>query len=433
MRLPDSLRDNRNSIFWFRRDLRLHDNRGFFEALSKEQNVIPLFIFDENILDDLAPTDKRVKIIYQLLEAMNDNLRQMESGIIILFGKPLEIFREVNVKSVYLNTDYEPYATERDRIISEDLSQRGIKVNSFKDHVIFEKDELLTGAGGHYTVYTPYSKNWLRTLSNDDLLEYSADYNNLFRGQLNEFPSLKSIGFDIEENIEFPVQIDPGIISEYHNTRDTPSKGTSRLGIALRFGAISLRYLVREIRNSSSTFLGELIWRDFFQSIIFHFPDSAYHNFRRKYDNVEWRFDEEQFEKWKTGQTGYPMVDAGMRELNTTGFMHNRVRMVTASFLVKHLLHHWSYGEAYFAEKLLDFDLASNVGNWQWAAGTGCDAAPYFRVFNPESQMKRFDPDLTYVKQWVPEYGSAEYIQPVIDHKEARERAIATYKMGLAN
>lgn len=426
------------SIFWFRRDLRISDNCGLFHALSAELPVQPVFIFDKDILDKLNdPKDARVHFIHQELHRLQGLMKERGATLDVRVGKPLEVWKQLaedyNIGRVYANKDYEPYARERDKAVYDWLGDQGITFKAKKDHVIFEKGDVLKADRDPYVVYTPYSKLWKQKLGADHLEAYpSESTNNWHQAEAKPIPKLASFGFK-ETSIPIPSRVpDLKIIKTYHDTRDLPAvEGTSRLGIHLRFGTISLRDLVKRTKNVNVKYLNELIWRDFYQAILWHFPQVVKHNFSRKYDAIAWRNDEKEFEKWCQGKTGYPIVDAGMRELNETGYMHNRVRMIVASFLTKHLLIHWSWGEAYFAEKLLDFELASNNGGWQWAAGTGVDAAPYFRIFNPYTQTEKFDPKLQYVKHWVPELGSKDYPEAIVDHKMARERAIATYKEGL--
>lgn len=426
------------TIFWFRRDFRLNDNHGLFQAHQEEHPVQPIFIFDSHILDDLKnKKDARVEFIHQELTRLQDELTKKGSSMDVRKGKPEEVWRQLledyDVKAVWSNKDYEPYARNRDKEIYELLESKGIPFKAKKDHVIFEKSEVVKKDGKPYTVYTPYSRLWKSTLSENDLNSFpSEDETNWFTRSPLALLSLGAIGFEPAE-IEFPSR-DPNeqIISKYDETRDTPAiRGTSRLSLHLRFGTISIRQLARKALKSNEKYLNELIWRDFYQAILWHFPHVVNQNFNSKYDAVEWRNNEEEFERWKKGKTGYPIVDAGMRELNQTGFMHNRVRMITASFLTKHLLIDWRWGEAYFAEKLLDFELASNNGGWQWAAGTGVDAQPYFRVFNPYSQTDKFDKDLKYIKKWVPEIETHLYPKPIVEHRFARERALETYKEAL--
>lgn len=424
------------NIFWFRRDLRLSDNVAFANALAGQNKVIPLFIFDTNILDELPRNDARVNFIYKELKKLDVELQKHGSAILVKHGDPLKVWKEISeeyiIDSVFYNKDYEPYATERDQKVTELLKAKNISVNSFKDQVIFEENEVLKPDGGPYTVFTPYKNRWLETLKETGLPEiHKANWQQLEKRE-SDFPTLDDIGFN-PSSITVK-DFDLGHLDQYSKTRDLPAAdGTSHLSVHLRFGTVSIREIVLNVYKKYPTFLSELIWREFFMQILYHHPDVVHHNFRRKYDGIEWRNDEKEFEKWCKGETGYPMVDAGMRELNETGYMHNRVRMITASFLCKHLLIDWRWGEAYFAKKLLDYELSSNNGNWQWAAGTGCDAAPYFRVFNPAEQQKKFDKDFEYVKRWIPELNSFNYPTPMVDHRFARERALNTYKNGIRN
>ncbi|WP_425657286.1 cryptochrome/photolyase family protein [Tenacibaculum ascidiaceicola] len=426
--------ENKVSIFWFRRDLRLEDNKGLHEALQSGNKVVPLFIFDKDILESLPKNDARVTFIYQTLQKLDKELREYRSSLIIKKGKPLEVWRklieEYTIQRVYTNKDYEPYAIKRDKEIADFLTSKGIRFNAFKDQVIFEENEVLKNDGTPYTVFTPYKNKWLQNFSEKkDTQDFTIDLANFYQFS-SEFPPLASIGFE-----ESKIKVKPYNLSNldlYDEVRDFPAEDkTSYLSPYLRFGLLSTRKMVRFALKTNQTFLSELIWREFFMQILYHFPKVVTQNFKQKYDAVPWRNNEEEFKKWCEGKTGYPMVDAGMRELNETGYMHNRVRMITAGFLCKHLLIDWRWGEAYFAEKLLDYDLSANNGNWQWAAGTGCDAAPYFRVFNPESQLKKFDKDLQYVRKWVKDFDELTYPQPMVEHKFARERAISTYKNAL--
>lgn len=426
--------ENKVSIFWFRRDLRLEDNKGLHEALQSGNKVVPLFIFDKDILESLPKNDARVTFIYQTLQKLDKELREYRSSLIIKKGKPLEVWRklieEYTIQRVYTNKDYEPYAIKRDKEIADFLTSKGIRFNAFKDQVIFEENEVLKNDGTPYTVFTPYKNKWLQNFSEKkDTQDFTIDLANFYQFS-SEFLSLASIGFE-----ESKIKVKPYNLSNldsYDEVRDFPAEDkTSYLSPYLRFGLLSTRKMVRFALKTNQTFLSELIWREFFMQILYHFPKVVTQNFKQKYDAVPWRNNKEEFKKWCAGKTGYPMVDAGMRELNETGYMHNRVRMITAGFLCKHLLIDWRWGEAYFAEKLLDYDLSANNGNWQWAAGTGCDAAPYFRVFNPESQLKKFDKDLQYVRKWVKDFDELTYPQPMVEHKFARERAISTYKNAL--
>lgn len=427
------------NFFWFRRDLRLHDNRGLFEALKAGLPVLPVFIFDREILDELeAPGDARVEFIYNELKRIDKELISLGSGLMVAYGLPEEIWAkwaaEYDIETVFTNHDYEPYARERDADIATQLKSAGVELRTFKDQVIFEKEEILSGSGTPYTVFTPYSKKWKAQLSQDHIrsLDTSAHFGNILRFDPPPLPRLQDMGFE-PSGLEFPSR-DPNweIVESYHDTRNYPAQaGTSRLSLHLRFGTVSIRKLVQKAVKLNETWLNELIWREFYQQILWNFPHVVDEPFRAKYKGIPWRDDIESFEAWCQGKTGYPIVDAGMRELNETGFMHNRVRMITASFLTKHLLIDWRWGEAYFAKKLLDFDLASNNGGWQWAAGCGTDAAPYFRIFNPESQTRKFDSKKEYIRRWVPEFGSDSYPDPIVDHKFARERCLSAYKNAL--
>jgi deoxyribodipyrimidine photo-lyase len=428
------------SIFWFRRDLRFIDNTGLYYALSERNPVLPIFIFDRNILDKLPKADARVEFIQRTLEQLNKTLKDKNSGIKTFYTTPIEAFKELSktytLEAVYTNRDYEPYALERDSEIENFLKEQGVSFFTFKDHVIYEKEEIVSGSGSFYKVFTPYSKSWKEKYkANPPETKPSALYfDNWVRLKEEKVHSLEAMGFR-HTDITIPSNtVDEERIKHYSEKRDIPAlDATSRLGIHLRFGTISIRQLAEKALNLNETFLNELIWRDFYAMILANNPRVIDQAFKPEYDRIPWRQDEEGFEKWCQGKTGYPIVDAGMRQLNQTGYMHNRVRMIVASFLTKHLLIDWRWGETYFAEKLLDFDLASNNGGWQWAAGTGTDAQPYFRVFNPQSQTEKFDPQLEYIKKWVPEYGTDAYPAPIVDHKLARQRAIDTYKQALAN
>lgn len=424
------------AIFWFRRDLRLEDNAGLYHALKEGGPVLPLFIFDRNILDQLDnKADRRVEFIQAAVVHLQQRLAAMGSSLEVRDGRPrdvvMQLVGEFEVSGVWTNVDYEPYATERDEEVKQLLAARGIPFFSFKDQVIFEKDEIVKEGGGPYTIYTPYSRRWLEKLNGFYLSSYPVAkyFQHFLPRAASGVPSLENLGF-MATGGPFP-KGDAGkqVLRQYKAQRDFPAQaGTSRVGVHLRHGTLSVRALARRAVEESDVYLHELIWRDFFQMILWHFPEVGKGRaFKPVYDRIRWRNDEREFERWCHGQTGYPLVDAGMRELNATGFMHNRVRMVTASFLAKHLLIDWRWGEAWFAEKLLDFDLAANNGNWQWAAGCGCDAAPYFRVFNPVLQAKRYDPDGEYVRRWVPEAGNATYPRPIVEHEMARKRALEEY------
>jgi deoxyribodipyrimidine photo-lyase len=427
-------------VFWFRRDLRLHDNNGFYHALISGYNVLPVFIFDKKILDKLKADDKRVSFIYQALENMNEKLAPHHAAIQFYYDNPLSAFEKLlskyPVTAVYANSDYEPYAEERDFQIKKLLASKGVLFYTFKDQVIFEKNEITKPSGEPYTVFTPYSRRWLENLNqNINILHNRNSENYLFNlvesdgsGNLQ----LSDIGFKLTKNVFQPYDFSVHKLENYEQTRDYPAlDSTSRVSVHLRFGTVSIRHLVSYSLELNPVWLNELIWREFFMQILWNFPHVAHQSFKPKYQFIKWVNDEKDFDAWCKGLTGFPLVDAGMRELNATGFMHNRVRMVTASFLVKHLLINWQWGEAYFAEKLQDFELSSNNGNWQWAAGTGCDAAPYFRIFNPMTQAEKFDKDHIYIKNWVPEYGTSSYSRPIVDHGYARTRTLETYKAAL--
>ncbi|MBT8232266.1 MAG: deoxyribodipyrimidine photo-lyase [Saprospiraceae bacterium] len=436
-------------IFWFRRDLRLHDNAGLYHALKKGKDVQCIFIFDTNILDKLEnKADPRVTFIHQAIQELKTELNDLGSDLSVYYGDPLTIWKDILAKnkivSIYTNRDYERYANKRDESIAGLARSSNVYFNTFKDHVIFEGGEILKDDGDPYVVFTPYKRKWLAKLDSkkkNKLSYYFQSYpTKKYVENLNNVKEstrmipLGEMGFQ-ESNIPIPEkEVKQKLIKNYGDDRNYPSKeATSKLGVHFRFGTISIREKALKASKLSDVFLSELIWRDFYAQILHHFPHVEKGPFRKKYEALEWRNNEQEFEAWCKGQTGYPIVDAGMRELNTTGFMHNRVRMVTASFLTKHLLIDWRWGEAYFAEKLLDFDLASNNGGWQWAAGCGTDAAPYFRIFNPESQQKKFDKEHKYIKQWVPEWGTEQYASPIVDHKEARERCLRVYKEALQN
>nr|WP_321227805.1 deoxyribodipyrimidine photo-lyase [uncultured Psychroserpens sp.] len=425
------------NIFWFRRDLRLDDNVGFYEALKSDQPVLPIFIFDSEILEKLPESDSRVTFIYDTLQKMRSTLQdEQDSSIAIYHGKPIEIYKqlikEYDIKEVYTNHDYEPYAKERDDEIKTFLADHDIEFKTFKDQVIFEKDEVVKSDGTPYRVYTPYMKVWKSQFKNQDFkIYYTNDYlDNLVKHSRLPNLSLSDIGFKRSNQDIVDYTVTPTLIQDYEKTRNFPAKdSTSRLGPHLRFGTVSVRKMVKKaIAEKNEIFWQELIWREFFMQILWHFPHTAKDSFKSKYDRIEWRNNEDEFKLWCEGQTGYPLVDAGMRQLNETGFMHNRVRMLVGSFLCKHLLIDWRWGEAYFAEKLHDYDMSSNVGNWQWVAGSGVDASPYFRIFNPTTQIQKFDKDLKYIQKWVPEFQELTYAQPMVDHKEARERCLKIYK-----
>ena len=423
------------SFFWFRRDLRLEDNIGLFHALESIYPVIPLFIFDDSILDSLPKNDARVGFIHESLSTINEQLKQIGSSLLVKKGETTAVWKsliqEFDVKEVFFNKDYEQYAITRDDAICKLLQSENIVPFSFKDQVIFEEKEITKADGLPYTIYTPFKNKWLdKYNAMAPVREYpDAAISSNFLKSKYIFPTLVEIGFEESSIKVLPYNLKQ--ISEYQEIRDFPAKdGTSYLSPHLRFGTVSVRKMVNWAAKTNAVFLSELIWREFFMQILFNFPREVTHNFKPAYDGIQWLNNEADFKRWCSGTTGYPMVDAGMRQLNETGYMHNRVRMVVASFLCKHLLINWQWGEAYFAEKLLDYEMASNVGNWQWAAGTGCDAAPYFRVFNPEIQLKKFDEKGIYIRKWIPEF-ELGYGEPMVEHAMARDRAIATYKSGI--
>lgn len=426
----------RLSVFWFRRDLRLEDNTALNLALSSGLPVQTIFIFDENILGELPNDDARVSFIYEKLRSIHKKLCRLGSSVKIFIGEPVKIWREIILQfepeNVYINKDYEPYATERDAKIKALLVRHGARLFECKDQVIFEEHEILKKDGKPYTVFTHYKRNWLEQFQQTSIEPKKLSGSGQFFPSDFPFPELSEIGFQPS-----PVSVrdfDLARLDKYAETRDLPGKdATSYLGPHLRFGTISIREVIQKLKPRDEVFLSELIWREFFMQILKHYPKVIDQNFNARYNGITWRNDEEEFLCWCRGETGYPLVDAGMRQLTSTGFMHNRVRMITASFLCKHLLIDWRWGEGYFAEKLLDYELSSNNGNWQWAAGTGCDAAPYFRVFNPTIQRQKFDRDLVYVRKWLPELGTPRYPAQIVEHKFARNRAIEVYKKALNN
>jgi len=427
-------------IFWFRRDLRLKDNAGLFHALNENDKVLPIFIYDKNTLDKLNKSDHRVDFIEYSLKKLNDLLKKNNKSISIYYGKPVKVFSELikkyNVTKVYSNKDYTPYSIKRDKKVEELLKVNNIDFNSYKDHVLFEKYEVVKDDNTPYKVYTPFSRKWLIKMSENKIDFFNSEkYIHKFFNEKREFLSLKEIGFEKSVLSPLNLNLSSDTINNYEKTRNFPYvNGTSKIGLHLRFGTISTREMIIKAEVSKNkTFLKELVWREFFQQILFHYPHTLNKSFKPKYDRIEWLNNENQFKKWCSGQTGYPLVDAGMRELNQTGFMHNRVRMLVGSFLCKHLLIDWRWGEAYFAKKLYDYETASNVGNWQWVAGCGVDASPYFRIFNPHEQIKKFDKNLIYTKKWVPEVESNQYVEPIVIHKDARERCLLTYKKALSN
>jgi deoxyribodipyrimidine photo-lyase len=421
-------------VFWLRRDLRTDDNTALHEALATGQKVLPIFIFDKNILEELPKDDARVTFIMSLLEGINGEFKRHSRSLAVFYDTPENVFKKLlkehDITALYANRDYEPYARKRDKAVYEMLQEKGIPFKSFKDQVIFEKSEVVKDNGEPYSVYTPYKNRWLLHFKDIQVKMHRLEIESKSFVKHNyPFLSLKDIGFTESTIKPEPYNVAPSLIEGYEDTRNYPAvDGTSKLSPYLRFGAVSIRQLVKKAAVSKNqTFLNELIWREFFMQLLWHYPETVAKAFKPKYDNVKWRYSEKDFKAWCEGKTGYAIVDAGMRELNATGHMHNRVRMITASFLCKQLLLDWRKGEAYFAEKLLDYEQSSNVGNWQWAASSGADASPYFRIFNPDEQVKKFDKDLKYIKKWVPEFQDIDY-KPIVDYKESRERALRVYK-----
>ncbi len=424
------------AVFWFRRDLRIDDNTGFLAALNSGFSVLPIFIFDHEILDQLPKKDARLSFIHEHIEKMRQELQENGSSIASYHGEPSEIFKKLvkqyEIRAVFTNRDYEPYAKERDAKIEKLLAANNIGFHSFKDQVIFERDEIVKKDGTPYSVYTPYMRLWKKKFRTTPLKIQEANglLEHLIKNTGLPDLSLKQLGFEPSLQRVPPYDISPGLIQEYEAKRNYPAlDATSHLGPYLRFGTLSIRRIMQKaISEKNEIFWQELIWREFFMQILDHHPHTVTESFKGKYDRIKWRNEPAEFEKWKTGKTGYPLVDAGMRELNESGFMHNRVRMLVGSFLCKHLLIDWRWGEAYFAEKLLDYEMSSNIGNWQWIAGAGADAAPYFRIFNPATQSSDYDKEHRYIKKWVREFGTSQYPEMMVDHKVARERALRVYK-----
>ncbi len=421
-------------LFWFRREIRLEDNRGLWEALRSGFPVLPVFIFDSDILDGLEADDARVTFIHDSLEELSEVLRtRYGSGVLCKAGNVIRVLKELldefDILGVYANRDYEPYASRRDSEVEWLLAESGVRLHLYKDQVVFEGGEIMKKDGNPYTVFTPYRNSWMERLMEEHLTDYSPGSGAEFRKGSFRMPSLEELGFRRSLKRVKDYCLDG--LEEYRRVREIPYlDGTSNLSAHLRFGTVSVRSVVRRMIGNVE-FVNELVWREFFMQIMYLFPDTVGSNFNRRYDFLEWRNNEAEFELWKRGETGFPLVDAGMRELNATGYMHNRVRMIVASFLCKDLLIDWRWGEAYFAGQLMDYELSSNNGNWQWAAGTGCDAAPYFRIFNPDTQLKKFDPRLMYVRKWVPEMGSERYAARMVDHNAARIRALEAYKIAI--
>ena len=428
------------AVFWFRRDLRLDDNAGLYHALKSKDSVLPIFIFDKNILDKLEDkNDKRVEFIHDAILDLNTKLTELNSSIKVFYSTPEKVFKELvkeyDITTVYSNHDYEPYADERDLAVKEFLVKHKIGFKSYKDQCVFEKDEVTKDDGKPYTVFTPYSRKWKLRLTDYHVKPYPNKkyFSNFLKSDSFQIPTLKQLGFE-KTDLETPSKtISKSVVTNYKEQRDFPAiKGTSKLSVHLRFGTVSIRALAKQALVLNETWLNELIWRDFYMTILYHFPHAAKNSFKPQYDRIVWRNNETEFKAWCEGKTGFPIVDAGMRELNNTGFMHNRVRMIVASFLVKDLLIDWRWGEAYFAQTLLDFDLSANNGGWQWASGSGCDSAPYFRVFNPTEQTKKFDPKYEYIKKWISEFNTPDYPKPIVDHAAARLRVLAVYKEALS-
>ena len=425
-------------IFWFRRDLRLDDNHALFKALKSGYDVLPIFIFDSNITNKLNQNDHRLNYINNVLDGLNKRLSENKKKIYIYKGNPIEIISKLiiklKIKEIYLNKDYEPYARDRDNKIEKFCVANNVSYNSFKDHVIFEEDQIVKKDGTPYVVYTPYSRKWIEKFQSNQLYSFPSELN---LGSFVDSDKITEVNYlmEFEKNIISPktYNLNKDLIDKYEETRNFPAlDSTSRIGVNLRFGTVSTRKIVKtSSERSNNTFLKELIWREFFIQILWHFPHTTEKSFKDKYERIEWRNDMDDFKLWCDGKTGYPIVDAGMNQLNKTGFMHNRLRMVVGSFLCKHLLIDWRLGEKYFADKLFDYEQASNVGNWQWVAGCGVDAAPYFRIFNPEEQQKKFDKELQFIKKWIPNYDKDNYINKIVDHKFARERCLNTYKKAL--
>lgn len=426
------------NIFWFRRDLRLDDNIGLFHALNSDEEVLPIFIFDNTILSQLQKDDARVTFIHEQLSKIQNQLESIGKSLAVFYGKPFDVYQKLisenKIKTVFTNHDYEPYARKRDKELFQLFKDNQIEFKTSKDQVIFEKNEVVKDDGTPYVVYTPYSNKWKEKFKSIKIVTYkSEDYLKNIITHSYPFLSLNEIGFTYSDIKVTSFDVSKSLIDNYEATRNFPALNkTSYLGIYLRFGVVSIRKMVaKALESKNETFLKELIWREFFMQILWHFPHTVNKSFKSKYDEIQWDNNEVLFQKWCEGKTGYPFVDAGMRELNTTGHMHNRVRMIVASFLCKHLLIDWRWGETYFAQKLLDYEQASNVGNWQWAAGSGVDAAPYFRIFNPTEQIKKFDKELKYIKKWIPELETLHYPKPIVDHKEAREKCLRVYKTAL--
>lgn len=472
------------ALFWFRRDLRDHDNAGLYHALKDAAQVWCVFIFDTEILDAL-PTrrDRRVEFIHASLVELDASLRERGGGLIVRHARAREaipaLAQELKVDAVYTNHDYEPAAIARDAEVEDALKTQGMAFRTFKDTVIFEKDEVLTQAGGTFSVFTPYKNAWLKKLESRGDFYWRAypvaQYAKaLARPPAGDIPSLSAMGFE-SANIR-DIGITPGMrggaalikdfakrIADYKAARDYPAvKGVSYLSVHNRFGTVSIRELVTHARlaqfgkdgggDGAATWLSELVWRDFYFQILWHHPHVERRAFKPDYDAIRWPNDRDLFAAWCEARTGYPIVDAAMRQINQTGYMHNRLRMIVASFLTKDLHIDWRWGEKYFADHLIDFDLAANNGGWQWAASSGCDAQPYFRIFNPVTQSERFDPQGKFIRKYLPELAKLpdkyihapwtappleqqaagcvigrDYPVPVVDHAAARETTLEMY------
>ncbi|TGE15405.1 cryptochrome/photolyase family protein [Hymenobacter elongatus] len=428
-------------LFWHRRDLRLHDNAGLAVALQSGLPVVPLFIYDREILDQLpSRRDARVTFIYDEVERLGRQTEQAGGTFLAFYGRPLEVFAQLvqhyEVAGVYTNEDYEPYAAVRDAAIAELIKPAGTEFRVFKDQVIFAKNEILSKSGTPPRVFGAYSKTWLAALRDEHLVPYPStehfvESNLMPLAEAAPRPTLEQMGFERYEQFVPAAELPAAaLVSNYHNTRDKPGlvNSSTRRSVHLRFGTLSVRELMQQAKELNPKLLNELIWRDFFMMILWHYPFTATESYDPRLRLVPYRNNEDEFRAWCEGRTGYPLVDAGMRELNQTGYMPNRARIAAAGFLVKHLLIDWRWGDRYFADKLLDYDMSQNVGNWQWMAGTGAVAAPWFRVYSPQSQQEQYDTTFDYVRQWIPEFGTRDYPTPIVEHKFARERAIATFR-----
>ena len=466
-----------NSLVWLRRDLRLYDHNALFSALKNSKAVYCCFIFDINILENLTiKNDRRIDFIWHALKEIKTELNNLGSDLIVEVGDPIilipSLIQKYKCSALFLNKDYEKYAIDRDKKISDTLQLNNIETHRYKDQVIFEEKEILTQNNSPYTVFTPYKNNHLKRIFNEGISQFDCDsYKvNLAKFKNRPLQSLKEIGFEKSNisSIKVPLGTKGGFtliedfkarIKNYNHSRNFPGvKGVSYLSVHNRFGTVSIRHLARiAIENNSegsSTWLNELIWRDFYFQILSNFPHIEEGKaFKLKYNNLKFENNEKLFTAWKNGQTGFPIIDAGMRQLNLTGFMHNRLRMIIACFLVKDLLIDWRWGEKYFSDHLIDYDLSANNGGWQWAASTGCDAQPYFRIFNPLLQSERFDPDGNFIKKYVPELKllnkkeihqpsvffnkspnnfpiklGLDYPFPIVNHAEQKSKIMALFK-----